>query len=102
VACFEFEPEAVAFAQALKERLAQYGLEVAPEKTKTIRFGRKGGPDNGRFDFLGFEFRWEASRQGWPIVQRRTSRKKLQASVRKFTEWIQTNRHKKVQKLLKT
>src|SRR6266478_510086 len=32
--------------------------KVAPDKTKTIRFGRNGGPHNGRFDFLGFEYRW--------------------------------------------
>lgn len=101
VACFERGEEAQAFEQALKERLAAYGLEVAPEKTKTIRFGRNGGPHNSRFDFLGFEFRWEASRKGWPIVKRRTSRKKLEASVRRFTEWIRGNRHQKVRKLMK-
>ena len=103
VACFERGNEARAFEQALKERLAAYGLEVAPEKTKTIRFGRNGGPYNGRFDFLGFEFRWEASRKsGKPVVKRRTARKKLQASVRRFTEWIRENRHQKVRKLMKT
>ena len=102
VACFEHRYEALAFEQLLKERLAQYGLEVAPEKTKTIRFGRNGGPYNGRFDFLGFEFRWEASRKGRPVVKRRTSRKKLRASVERFTEWIKTNRHKKVSKLMKS
>jgi RNA-directed DNA polymerase len=102
VACFEYRHEAIAFEQRLKERLAAYGLEVAPEKTKMIRFGRNGGPYNGRFDFLGFEFRWEASRKGQPIVKRRTSRKKLQASVRRFTEWIKENRHQKVRKLMKT
>lgn len=102
VACFEYRHEAIAFEQALKERLAAYGLEVAPDKTKTIRFGRNGGPYNGRFDFLGFEFRWEASRKGQPIVKRRTSRKKLQASLRRFTEWIKENRHQKIRKLMKT
>ena len=102
VACFEYRHEALAFEQALKERLAAYGLEVAPEKTKTIRFGRNGGPYNGRFDFLGFEFRWEASRKGQPIVKRRTSRKKLQASVQRFTEWIKENRHQKIPKLMKS
>lgn len=103
VACFERRDEAEAFEQALKERLAAYGLEVAPEKTKTIRFGRNGGPYNGRFDFLGFEFRWEAGRKsGEPVVKRRTSRKKLQGSVRRFTEWIQTSRHQKIRKLMKT
>jgi RNA-directed DNA polymerase len=102
VACFEYRHEAFAFEQALKQRLAAYGLEVAPEKTKTIRFGFNGGPHNGRFDFLGFEFRWEASRKGNPIVKRRTSRKKLQASVRRFTDWIKEKRHQKLKKLMKT
>jgi hypothetical protein len=40
VACFEYRHEAAAFERALPERLAQYGLEVAPEKTKTLRFER--------------------------------------------------------------
>jgi len=31
---------------------------VAPDKTRIVRFGRGGGPHNGRFDFLGFEYRW--------------------------------------------
>ncbi len=33
VACFEYRHEAVAFERALKERLAEFGLEVAEEKT---------------------------------------------------------------------
>ena len=81
VACFEYRHEAAAFERELPERLAQYGLEVAPEKTKTIRFGRNGGPYNGRFDFLGFEYRWEPDRKGRPTVKRRTARKKLQGAV---------------------
>ena len=102
VACFEYRHEAAAFEPALGERLRTYGLEVALDKTKTLRFGRNGGPHNGRFDFLGFEFRWEASRSGQPIVKRRTSRKKQQASVRRFAEWIRENRHQKTSKLMKT
>ncbi len=33
VACFEYRHEAVAFERGLKERLAEFGLEVAEEKT---------------------------------------------------------------------
>jgi len=102
VGCFEHHREAVAFEQALKARLAAYGLELAPEKTKTLRFGRNGGPYNGRFDFLGFEFRWEASRQGRPVVKRRTSGKKLRASIRRFTEWIREKRDQKQSKTMKS
>ena len=102
VAGFEYRHEAAAFEQALKQRLAQYGLEVAPEKTKTIRFGRNGGPHNGRFDFLGFEFRWEPDRKGRPTVKRRTARKKLQGAVHRMGEWLRTNRHRKIPELMKT
>ena len=39
VACFEYRHEAEAFEKALKARLAKFGLEVAADKTKTLRFG---------------------------------------------------------------
>ena len=102
VGCFEYRHEAAAFERALKERLRQYGLEVAPEKTKTIRFGRNGGKYNGRFDFLGFEYRWEPSRKGWPTVKRRTARKKLQGAVQRMGEWLRGRRHLKLPALMKT
>jgi hypothetical protein len=102
VACFEYRHEAEVFEKALIERLGQYGLKVAPDKTKRLRFGRNGGPHNGRFDFLGFEFRWESDRKGRPTVKRRTARKKLRASVQRFTDWIKTERHGKLSELMKT
>ena len=68
-----------------------------------MRFGRGGGEHNGRFDFLGFEFRWDKSRlRGQPYVARRTSRKKLSGAVARFTEWIRTHRHQKLSQLMKT
>jgi|HubBroStandDraft_6_1064221.scaffolds.fasta_scaffold113683_2 RNA-directed DNA polymerase len=100
VACFEYRHEAAAFERALPQRLAQYGLEVAPDKTKRLRFGRNGGPYNGRFDFLGFEFRWEPDRKGRPTVKRRTARKKLQAAVQRMGSWLRSHRHLKLPKLM--
>jgi RNA-directed DNA polymerase len=102
VVCFEYRHEADAFERALKDRLAKFGLEVAADKTKTLRFGHNGGPYNGRFDFLGFEFYWEPDRQNKPRVKRRTSAKKWQASVRRMQEWIKTHRHEKLPKLMAT
>jgi len=102
VACFEHRHEAAAFERDLKERLAQYGLEVAPDKTKMLRFGRNGGPYNGRFDFLGFEYRWEPDRKGRPTVKRRTARKKLHGAVQRMGEWLQTHRHRKLPELMRT
>src|ERR1039458_142963 len=88
VACFEYRHEAEAFDKGLKERLAKFGLEVAADKTKTLRFGHNGGPHNGRFDFLGFEFYWELDRQGKPRVKRRTATKKWRAGIQRMTEWV--------------
>jgi len=96
VACFEYRHEAQAYEKALKERLAQFGLEVALDKTKTLRFGSNGGPHNGRFDFLGFEFCWEPDRQGKPRVKVRTAKKKLQAGMQRMRDWIKAHRHWKL------
>jgi group II intron reverse transcriptase/maturase len=102
VACFEYRQEAERFEQALPERLAKFGLEVAPNKTRTLRFGRNGGPHNGRFDFLGFEFYWEPDRQGKPRVKRRTATKKYLAGKQRIREWIRTHRHQQLRQLMKT
>lgn len=102
VACFAYRHEAEAFETELKTRLAQFGLEVALDKTKTLRFGRNGGPHNGRFDFLGFEFYWESDRKGQPRVKRRTSTKKWLASVKRMSEWIKTHRHQALWCLMQT
>jgi RNA-directed DNA polymerase len=102
VVCFEHRHEAEAFERALATRLAQFGLKLAAEKTKTLRFGRNGGPHNGRFDFLGFEFYWEADRKGQPRVKRRTATKKHLAAMQRMREWIKTHRHLKLRRLMKT
>jgi RNA-directed DNA polymerase len=102
VCCFDYRHEAEAFGQAVQERLAKFGLELALDKTQTLRFGRHGGGHNGRFDFLGFEYRWEKSRQGFAIVKRRTSRKKLRGAVQRFTQWIREHRHQKLRQTMKT
>lgn len=102
VVCFEYRHEAEAFEAALKARLAKFGLEVATDKTRTLRFGWNGGPHNGRFDFLGFEFYWEADRKGQPRVKRRTATKRWQAGMRRMREWVREHRHLKIGQLLKT
>jgi RNA-directed DNA polymerase len=99
---FEYRHEAETFEPALKARLAKFGLEVAADKTKTLRFGRNGGPYNGRFDFLGFEFYWEPDRKGQPRVKRRTATKKWLASKQRIRDWIQEHRHDRLDRTMKT
>jgi len=93
VCAFECEDDARWFLETLKKRLGKFQLEVAPEKTRMLRFSRDTQAPNEAFEFLGFEFRWVRSRRGKMWVRRRTSPKKLQASINAFTEWIKRNRH---------
>ena len=102
VVCFERRHEAEAFDQALKTRLEQFGLELAADKTKTLRFGRNGGDHNGRFDFLGFEFYWQADRNDIARVKRRTATKKWHAGMQRMRQWIKEHRHRPVPQQMKT
>lgn len=100
ICAFEYKEDAERFYRVLPKRLGRFGLEIAPEKTNIIRFCRGNGDGNGRFDFLGFEFRWDLSRKGKPSVMRRTSRKKFRASLRNITEWCRKNRSMRFRKLM--
>ena len=102
VACFEYRHEAMAFEVELKTRLAKFGLEVAADKTKTLRFGYNGGPHNGRFDFLGFEFYWQPDRKGKPRVKRRTATKKHRAAIQRIKDWIRKHRAQQQSQMIKT
>ena len=77
-----------------------FGLEISPEKTKTIEFGpfaeakakRRGGKA-ATFDFLGFTHYCSRSRNGRRFRMKRvTSRKKFTAKIRMFRDWLKANR----------
>jgi group II intron reverse transcriptase/maturase len=93
VCAFRYQEDAETFYQALPERLGKFGLKVAPEKTKILRFSRFHPGMKRRFAFLGFEFYWYPDRQGTPRVKRRTARKKLLGACRRIKDWIKENRH---------
>jgi group II intron reverse transcriptase/maturase len=102
VCAFRCEADAKRFEGQLPQRLGKFGLEVAAEKTRTLRFSRQVPEPNEAFEFLGFEFRWVKHRTGQMGVRRRTAPKKLRASVKAFTEWIRMNRHSRMRDLMKT
>ena len=102
VCLFQFSEEAEKFFKELPERLGKFKLKVAEDKTKMLRFSRFEVSESKSFEFLGFEFRWGRNRKGSSQVKRRTSRKKLRAAVRAFTDWIKTARNIGATKILKT
>jgi len=99
VCAFQYQEDAERFLRELKERLKKFNLEIAEEKTRIIDFQR--GNSKPSFEFLGFEFRWSRDRKGRPHLKKRTSRKKLHASLLNFKEWLKENRSVKLRELFR-
>lgn len=100
LACFQYKDDAEDFRRRLPDRLEGFGLKLAEEKTRCIEFGRfareraqKRGEKPADFTFLGFTHYCGKTKKGYFKVKRRTSRKKLGRSLRKFSNWAKTVRH---------
>jgi len=64
VCLFQYEDDARRFYKALGLRLSKYGLSLAEDKTRMIRFSRLHMEDKTWFEFPGFEFRQGRNRAG--------------------------------------
>ena len=97
---FTNREDAIRVMQVLPRRLGKYGLTLHPEKTRLIALteGKK-QPDH-TFDFLGFTHYMGTSRKGKAILKRKTSSKKMSASLKRMDEWIKENRHIGVKELI--
>ena len=101
VCAFQYQEDAERFYGVLGKRLGKFGLEVSAEKTRIIPFDRQRPTGKTGFDFLGFEFFWGKDRGGRPHLKRRTSRKKLRASLKRFTEWCKESRNLRLGELFR-
>jgi group II intron reverse transcriptase/maturase len=98
---FREESDARKCLAALQERFAKFGLELHPDKTRLIEFGRyaeerrakrgQGPPET--FDFLGFTHICGKTRRGRFEIHRRTSRKKFQAKLTELKKRLTRNVH---------
>jgi hypothetical protein len=86
---FEHWADAERFLADLRERLAQFALELHADKTRLIEFGRQASADRAKrgagkpdtFDFLGFPHICGRSRRGGFQLRRQTRRKRTQAKL---------------------
>ena len=101
VCCFQNEDDARDFYEALKERLAKFGLELSEDKSQIIKFGRNAGNSAGTFNFLGFTLISGKSRNGNFTVKYRTSEKKLKAKRAKMKIWLWQNMHVPIGEFIK-
>ena len=99
---FEHQVEAERFLTELRERFARFGLELHPEKTRLIEFGRRarrnredrgdrGAP--GSFNFLGFTHSCGKTRKGGFTVLRQTMRKRWQAKLKAVKTELKARMH---------
>jgi group II intron reverse transcriptase/maturase len=104
VFAFQNKLDAERFSVALKERLRQFGLELHPEKTRLIEFGRfaehhrkdrgQGPPET--FDFLGFTHICGRSQDGQFKVERRTVAKRMRARLQAIKLELRRRMHQPV------
>jgi len=110
---FQYREDAEQFLKELKERLLKFDLELHPEKTRLIEFGRysserrarfnKGKPET--FTFLGFTHISGKTRDGKFTVLRHTIKKRMRAKVKAIAIELKKRMHdpvNEVGKWLKT
>jgi RNA-directed DNA polymerase len=98
---FPYLSDALRVQKLLEERLNQFGLELAPEKTRLIAFGRFAHRDAAKpgrkrpetFSFLGCTHYCTRNRQGHFKVERRTERQRLQRATQTIQRRIRDRLH---------
>jgi len=103
---FEQEEEAKQFLRDLKERFAEFGLEVAEEKTQIVRFGRNSASKDGNtgdlktptgtFKFLGFMHYMKQRGDGTkrrPMIARKPKTESRNKFLRNVKIWLKEHMH---------
>jgi RNA-directed DNA polymerase len=102
---FKLKEEAERFLRELRERLAQFGLELHPEKTRLIEFGRNAAQNREgcgerkpeTFDFLGFtHICGKNGKTGCFVVNRKTVKKRMRAKLQALKEELRQRMHEPI------
>jgi group II intron reverse transcriptase/maturase len=101
---FEHRAEAERFLKEFQERLAKFGLELHPKKTRLIEFGRfaranrqrRGEGEPESFTFLGFTHRCGTNSRGNFTIWRQTVRQRLEAKLQQVKQTLRARMHEPV------
>ena len=101
---FEHKDDAQRFLAELRERFARFSLELHPDKTRLIEFGRyaaerRRARDLGKpetFDFLGFTHICARMRDGRFWVRRITISKRMRAKLREVKDQLKWRRYQPI------
>ena len=97
---FQYRRDAEEFHKNLTDRFGKFGLELAEEKTRVMRFGRfvrtdleKTGEKPDTFDFLGFKHVCGTDRGGKFALVQVPCDKSRRKFLAKTKEWLSKHRH---------
>ena len=101
---FQHRKDAERFLAEFSERLASFALELHPDKTRLIEFGRfaqatrrrRGEGKAATFTFLGFTHYCATNSKGYFVVGRTTQPKRMQATLRKIKVVLRERMHDRV------
>ncbi|MFQ5927784.1 MAG: group II intron reverse transcriptase/maturase [Terriglobia bacterium] len=104
VAGFQYRSDAERFLVELRKRLAKFCLELHPDKTRIIEFGRFAAENRRRrgqgkpetFDFLGFTHSCAKTRKGKFAVLRQTKKKRMQRKLKAVKAELRRRLHQPV------
>ena len=102
---FEGREDAETFRKQLEERMLKFGLELRPQKTRLIEFGRfaeqnrkrrgEGKPET--FDFLGITHICGKTRKGNRFaVQRKTVKKRMRSKLQALRQELRKRRQERI------
>jgi group II intron reverse transcriptase/maturase len=101
---FQYRDDAERFLAELRERFAKFNLELHPEKTRLIQFGRFAAKDRKArglrkpetFDFLGFTHICGKTRNGRFQLRRITIAKRVRAKLKQVKAELKRRRHQPI------
>ena len=100
VACFQYRADANAFGRELTGRMQEFGLELKPEKTRLLLFGRFAqqraaafGEKPGTFQFLGFKHVCGVDRRGKFAVVRIPAHDSCREFLDRTHAWLKRHMH---------
>lgn len=100
VACFQYKRDAERLDRILKKRMKKFSLELAPEKTRMLLFGRfarermaEFGKKPDTFEFLGFKHVCGTDHNGKTAIVRIPSTKSCRKFLDGTYEWLKRHMH---------
>ena len=101
---FQHEADGQRFLSMMRDRLQEFALQLHPDKTRLIEFGRYAAQTRQRkglgkpetFNFLGFTHICGKTRQGWFQIFRKSRRARRMAKLKEIKNELRRRMHRPI------